>query len=114
MEYAENVLRRFSNPYIKHYLSAISLNSVSKFRVRVLPSILEYYTRFGKYPSHLLFSFGKLIDFYKNGTPTDAPEVVAWMKRSTVVQILSDRNVWGEDLSPMAKEVEKYANPSVR
>ena len=36
--YAENVLVRFSNPYIKHYLSAISLNSISKFCVRVLPS----------------------------------------------------------------------------
>lgn len=40
--YADDVLRRFSNPYIKHYLSSIALNSVSKFKVRVLPSITSY------------------------------------------------------------------------
>lgn len=112
--YAQSVLVRFNNPYIKHYLSAISLNSVSKFRVRVLPSLLEYRKRFGKNPERLLFSFGKLIDFYKNGTPNDAPETVDWMKRSTVAEILANVEVWGEDLSAIAEEVEKYADPSVR
>lgn len=41
MDYARNVLERFRNLFIKHYLSSITLNSVSKFRVRVLPSILR-------------------------------------------------------------------------
>ena len=41
LSYANSVVERFSNPYIKHYLSAIALNSVSKFKVRVLPSIIE-------------------------------------------------------------------------
>ena len=112
--YAENVLLRFSNPYIKHYLSAISLNSVSKFRVRVLPSILAYREKFGEYPQHLMFSFGKLIDFYKNGTPNDAPEIMEWMKASSVGEILSSKETWGADLSDMIGEVEKYADPSVR
>ncbi len=111
--YAENVLIRFSNPYIKHYLSSIALNSVSKFRVRVLPSILEYRARFGKSPKNLIFSFAKLIEFYKKGTPNDDPAIMKWMKDSTVVQILSDKNVWGTDLSELAKEVEAYANTSV-
>ncbi|MEE0409322.1 MAG: tagaturonate reductase, partial [Clostridia bacterium] len=48
IEYADNVLTRFANPYIKHYLSSIALNSVSKFKVRVLPSILEFIKRFDK------------------------------------------------------------------
>ncbi len=113
-KYAEDVLVRFSNPYIKHYLSAISLNSVSKFRVRVLPSILEYRKRFGSSPERLMFSFGKLIDFYKNGTPKDDPAVIDRMKNSTVREILSDTSFWGEDLSYLSKEVEKYADPSVR
>ena len=39
---AESVIERFKNPYIKHYLSSIALNSVSKFKVRVLPSIEEF------------------------------------------------------------------------
>ena len=57
VEYADNVLKRFSNPYIKHYLSSIALNSVSKFKVRVLPSIKEYIKRFNKMPENLIFSF---------------------------------------------------------
>ena len=114
LEYAENVLVRFSNPYIKHYLSAISLNSVSKFRVRVLPSILSYIEKFGKTPRHLLFSFAKLIEFYKKGTPNDAPEVMEFMKHATVAEILSNQDYWGADLSAWAEEVESYANSSVR
>ena len=47
-DYAENVLERFANPFIVHKLSSIALNSVSKFKVRVLPSILEYIKRFRK------------------------------------------------------------------
>ena len=111
--YAENVLVRFSNPYIKHYLSSIVLNSVSKFRVRVLPSILEYRARFGSYPKHLLFSFGKLIAFYKHGTPNDSPEIVERMRSLSVAEILSDRTLWGEDLSDMTEEVAVYADSSV-
>ena len=53
LDYANSVLTRFANPYIKHYLSAIVLNSVSKFKVRVLPSVLEYKNRFGNYPKNL-------------------------------------------------------------
>ncbi|MBQ9784573.1 MAG: tagaturonate reductase [Clostridia bacterium] len=109
-EYAENVLIRFSNPYIKHYLSAISLNSVSKFKVRVLPSLLEYRKRFGKSPEHLIFSFAKLIEFYKKGTPSDAPEIIEKMQKYTVTEILANKEWWGEDLSYLAAEVEAHAN----
>ena len=110
--YAESVLVRFANPYIKHYLSAISLNSVSKFRVRVLPSILSYIEKFGTMPKNLLFSFAKLIEFYKKGTPDDVPEVMAYMKQASVAEILANKELWGEDLSALAGEVEAYANSS--
>ena len=109
-EYAENVLIRFSNPYIKHYLSAISLNSVSKFKVRVLPSLLEYRKRFGKSPEHLIFSFAKLIEFYKKGTPSDSPAIIEKMQKYTVAEILANKEWWGEDLSYLAAEVEAHAN----
>ncbi len=104
-EYAEQVLVRFANPYIKHYLAAISLNSVSKFRVRVLPSILTYHARFGKYPPHLLFAFAKLIEFYKKGTPNDDPAIMAFMKEATLDEILSKTEYWGEDLSAMKEDM---------
>ena len=106
-EYAENVLTRFANPYIKHYLSSIALNSVSKFKVRVLPSILEYKKRFGTYPKTLIFAFAKLIAFYKTDMTNDDPEVTAFMKESTVEQILANTALWDADLSELAEEIKK-------
>ena len=113
-EYAENVLVRFSNPYIKHYLSAISLNSVSKFKVRVLPSLLEYRKRFGTSPKNLIFSFAKLIEFYKLGTPSDAPEIIEKMQKLSIREILANAEWWGEDLSYLCEEVAANADPSIR
>ena len=110
LDYANSVLERFGNPYIKHYLSSIALNSVSKFKVRVLPSILEYIKRYNKMPETLLFAFAKLIDFYKTDMTSDAPEVVEFMKNHNTAEILANADLWGEDLSPLTCEVEKYVN----
>ena len=108
--YAKAVMVRFSNPYIRHMCQSIALNSVSKFKVRVLPSILEYEKKFGKAPKTLLFSFGKLIEFYKKGTPNDDTVATEKMQNGTVEEILADTALWGEDLTRFACEVEKYAN----
>ena len=110
LAYANSVVERFSNPYIKHYLSAIALNSVSKFKVRVLPSILEYIKRYGKMPETLLFAFAKLIDFYKTDMTSDDADVVAFMKSHGVKDILSNAALWGQDISHLTDEVEKYVN----
>jgi tagaturonate reductase len=72
--YAEAVLERFQNPFIKHELLSISLNSVSKWKVRVLPSLLDYLAKKGTLPSALVFSLAALIRFYK-GEPTAGPEL---------------------------------------
>lgn len=109
-EYARDVLTRFSNPYIKHYLASISLNSVSKFKVRVLPSILSYKKKMGKYPEGLLFSFARLIEFYKKGEPKDAPEIIEYMKTATIEEILANASLWGEDLSALLEGVKKHEN----
>ncbi len=108
VEYAESVITRFGNPYIKHYLSSIALNSVSKFKVRVLPSILEYIRRFGKEPKTLIFSFAKLIEFYKTDMTNDDPEVTEFMRTHTPCEILANEKLWGEDLSHLAPAVLEY------
>ena len=108
VEYAENVITRFSNPYIRHMLISIALNSVSKFKVRVLPSILEYIKRYDKMPETLIFSFAKLIDFYMTDMTNDDPEVTAFMKSASVADILANVKLWGEDLSFLESEVSKY------
>lgn len=106
LDYANSVLERFANPYINHYLQSIALNSVSKFKVRVLPSILEYIRRFDAMPRTLLFAFAQLIRFYKEGTPDDDPAVMAFMKTASVPEILARVDYWGEDLSFLCAEVE--------
>ncbi len=109
-DYADNVITRFSNPYIKHYLSSIALNSVSKFKVRVLPSILEYIKRFNKIPETLIFSFAKLIDFYRTDMTNDDEKITEFMKTATVEEILANKELWDEDLSFLKDEVLKYVN----
>ena len=64
-EFANDVFDRFKNPFVKHQLSSIALNSISKFKVRVLPSLLEYIHLNNKLPIHLTYSFACLIRFYK-------------------------------------------------
>lgn len=64
LDFAEAVDGRFRNPYIKHALLSISLNSVSKWRARCMPSLLGYVERKGELPAHLTFSIAALMAFY--------------------------------------------------
>ncbi|MDQ0202746.1 tagaturonate reductase [Pectinatus haikarae] len=64
-DFAEAVIERFQNPFIKHYLLSILLNSTSKFKIRVLPSLLDYHRKFGEFPQELLFAFAAYIFVYK-------------------------------------------------
>lgn len=66
-KFAGDVIERFENPFIKHYLLSILLNSSSKFKARVLPSLLEYHKKTGALPQRLVFSLAALIAAYKNG-----------------------------------------------
>lgn len=72
--YADSVLERFRNPFVRHELLSISLNSVSKWKVRVLPSLLDCQRSFGKLPPALSFSLAALIWFYC-GEPVSAHEL---------------------------------------
>ncbi|MCD8067738.1 MAG: tagaturonate reductase [Lachnospiraceae bacterium] len=62
--FAAAVELRFENPYVDHALMAISLNSVSKWKARCLPSYLGYVEKTGKIPTHLAFSIAALMAFY--------------------------------------------------
>ncbi|QQO10818.1 tagaturonate reductase [Breznakiella homolactica] len=64
-QYARDVLERFANPYIKHMLLSITLNSISKYKTRVLPSLLGYIRKNGSLPKALTFSMAALIAFYQ-------------------------------------------------
>lgn len=64
VDFANAVIDRFKNPFIKHALLAISLNSVSKWKARCMPSFLKYIELKGTLPKHLTFSLASLVAFY--------------------------------------------------
>ena len=102
------VLERFSNPFIKHMLLSIALNSVSKFKARVLPTILEYKEEKGSYPQGLTFSLAALIAFYRTDEANDDEEIMKFMKTASVADILKKSEYWGQDLSDMLPVVQEY------
>lgn len=63
--FADSVIERFENPFIKHNLLSISLNSISKFKARVLPTILETQSKINTLPKALCFSLAALMAFYR-------------------------------------------------
>ena len=67
MSFAEAVTGRFKNPFIKHALLSICLNSVSKWRARCMPSLLGYVEKTGKLPERLTFSLASLMSLYRGG-----------------------------------------------
>ena len=108
--FASSVFDRFKNPFIHHKWRAIALNSVSKFSVRVLPTILEYKEKNNRLPKCLTMSLAFLIYFYKNDNPEDAQSVVEAMKNDGIADILKNEALWGENLSDMIDAVTEYYN----
>lgn len=69
--FAESIIDRFLNPFANHQLISISLNSISKWQVRVLPSLLDYRQSTGKLPKVLTFSLAALLAFYRGNETAD-------------------------------------------
>ena len=130
--YAESIMSRFANPFIRHELISIALNSVSKWQVRVLPTVKDYVAKHGKAPAGLAFSLAALLKFYQgefaaNGDYEgmrqgkaypikDNAEILtamssAWKEqkemKSLVAVILSNTALWGEDLTKIAGLAEQ-------
>lgn len=90
-EFAEAVITRFNNPYVKHALLSISLNSVSKWRARCLPSLLGYVEKTGTLPKHLTFSIAALMAFY-TGTEIRGKALIGH-RDGTEYEVLDDKAV---------------------
>ncbi|AGK55937.1 tagaturonate reductase [Bacillus sp. 1NLA3E] len=117
-DFSKEVLARFRNPYIKHYLSSISLNSVSKFNTRNLPALLDYVNRNDRLPKRMTFALSCLLYFYKGKRGNqeiplqDNPEILAFFKdiwgefenqkiemKELVETVLAKKQLWGTDLT---------------
>ncbi|AUS07240.1 tagaturonate reductase [Pseudotamlana carrageenivorans] len=121
--FADEIFDRFRNPFIVHNLSSIALNTVSKFKVRVLPSLLGYVALHKKVPTNLTFAFASLIRFYKgtfNGETLpvqDSEDIVAnfakiWESNDynqVAKAVLSNTEYWGEDLTKIEQLTDAVA-----
>lgn len=105
--FANAVLERFSNPYIRHLWKSISLNSVSKFTARVLPTVNDYIDKKNLMPKPLVFSLACLIEYYKANEVTDSEYAVDYIKNNDIKSILSNTDLWGQDLSGMLDTINK-------
>lgn len=120
-EFANAVTERFKNPFIDHALLSIALNTTSKWRARVLPSLKEYVAAYKKLPRCLAFSLAAYIEFYRCApvegkacgrrgdemyTLQDDEPVLAFFlansnrKAAELAQlVLANGDFWGEDLT---------------
>ena len=81
--FADSIVERFLNPFAQHRLLSISLNSVSKWKVRVMPSLLDYTKLKGELPEVLAFSLAALLRFYRlskdaEGKATASCNGISW------------------------------------
>jgi len=122
-EFANAVMERFRNPFIHHELISISLNSVSKWKVRVLPTVKNYMQKFGNIPTLLSFSLAALIAFYKGDLRrgyqvSDDADVVDFFKQiwaqenmeDVVNAVLSKIEFWDENLTALKGLEESVAS----
>ena len=63
--FANSVIERYQNPFIRHELMSIALNSTTKFKTRLLPTLTDYVKIKGTLPKRLLFAYAALVVFHK-------------------------------------------------
>lgn len=110
--FADKILERFYNPYIKHYLKDISLNSLSKWETRDFPTVYDNSKVLGKQASLTSFSFAALLVLYSGKaavefTPNDTLEFVEFIQQSFdannidgwVSGIINNKKIWTADFS---------------
>lgn len=93
MDFAAAVTERFKNPFIDHALLSISLNSTSKWRARVMPSLEGYVEKFHKLPKCITASFAFYIQFYHLGRELTDEGLTAVRPNGGSYVISDDRSV---------------------
>ena len=125
--FANSVIERYQNPFIRHELMSIALNSTTKFKTRLLPTLLDYVRIFGKLPEHLIFSFAAIIEFHKGKRGDqdialkDDPSYLAFWHRlwaefdgdylAMAKKVLAWEEAWDMDMNTIHPEIaEKVAS----
>jgi len=126
-EFASAVTGRFQNPYIKHQLLSIALNSMTKFKTRLLPQLLLGLEK-GGFSERLSFALAALLVFYRGereGLSYPLQDDEIWLTyfsntwplvgkdittRQFVNQTLANEKHWGIDLSQYSNLVDTVSS----
>ena len=114
LQFAGDVVERFRNPFVKHFVTSIMLNSFPKFKTRDLPGLKTYLERKGELPKGLVLGLAGICTYYKGGkrgedeiVPQDDEKIIGLLKelwatgdvRKVAQGVLADEFIWGEDLN---------------
>lgn len=112
-KFASDVMDRFRNPFVKHFVTSIMLNSFPKYKTRDLPGLKVYLERKGELPKGLVFGLAAICTYYKGGkrgedeiVPNDDPKIMSaltelWASGDVAKVadgVLANDYIWGEDL----------------
>lgn len=121
-QFVNDVLNRFRNPLIKHFVTSIMLNSFPKYKTRDLPGLKIYLQRKGELPDGLVLGLAAIITYYKGGKrggdtiePNDDPKIINLLKElwdtnninDVATGVLSAEFIWDEDLNRIPGLTEK-------
>jgi tagaturonate reductase len=113
-KFGKDVLDRFRNPFVKHYVTSIMLNSFPKFKTRDLPGLKIYLERKGTLPKGIVLGLAAICTYYKGGKRGNDDIVVnddqqikdlltgLWATESTAKVaegVLGAEFIWGENLN---------------
>jgi len=121
-KFAAKILERFYNPFLKHYLKDISLNSLSKWETRDFPTVKDNYTKLNSKAPLTTFSFAALLVLYSGHsavafTPNDTPEFVAFIQSAFdannisgwVEAVVTNKKIWKEDFTVLPYFIEEVS-----
>ena len=114
-KFAADVMERFRNPFVKHFVTSIMLNSFPKFKTRDLLGLKTYLERKGELPKGLVLGLAGITTYYKGGkrgedeiVPNDDQAIMDLLKelwatadvRKVAEGVLAASDIiWGEDLN---------------
>ena len=121
-KFGKDVMERFCNPFVKHFVTSIMLNSFPKFKTRDLPGLKTYLERKGELPAGIVLGLAGIITYYKGGkrgedtiVPNDDQAIIDLLAKlwatgctKTVAEgVLASEMIWGEDLNKVSGLTEK-------